>query len=218
MGCRWAACCTGNTALSCLLQQQCIAQHNGDPERQALLAVSSMPSRAGLQQCQLVPLTVPAECSRDAASLMDYQHAAQKWHPSQGKQRCGEMTVWAGSLMHMEGSSSSTLQLTWSWLQVWPLLPLCTLLAGRSLLPRRALRLPRHTLLLPRCALLPRRTLLPPLWSLPSRVLWLDLHLHSCRRLLLGHVYRPWVLLCRQGLRAGLCPTCTTQQAVGKCL
>ena len=100
------------------------------------------------------------------------------------------MTVWAGSLMHMK-CSSSTLQLTRSWLQVWPLLPLCILLAGPSLLPRRALLLSWHMLLLPRSALLPWRTLLPPLWSLPGRVLWLDLHLHRCRRLLLGGMHRP---------------------------
>lgn len=174
------------------------------------MPASAPDSACRVQQGRSFADGLPACCTEDTG----IRHR----HPSQGKQRCGEVTVWAGSLMHLKGSSSSTLQLTWSWLQVWPLLPLCTLLAGRSLLPRRALRLPRHTLLLPSGALLPRRTLLPPLWSLPSRVLGLDLHLHSCRRLLLGHVYRPWVLLCRQGLRAGLCPTCTTQQAVGKCL
>ena len=92
--------------------------------------------------------------------------------------------------MLMRGSSR-TLRLTWTWLQVWRLLPLCTLLAGRGPLPRRALLVPRHTLLLPRRALLPWHTLLPRLWSLPSRVLWLDLSLHSCRGLLLGHVHWP---------------------------
>ena len=74
---------------------------------------------------------------------------------------------------------------------MWPLLPLGTLLAGPSLLPRRALLLPRHSLLLPRCVLRPGRTLLPPLLSLPSKVFRLDLCLHSCRRLLLGHVHGP---------------------------
>ena len=97
---------------------------------------------------------------------------------------------------------------------MWPLLPLCILLAGPSLLPRCALLLSWHMLLLPRGALLPWRTRLPPLWSLPGRVLWLDLHLHRCRRLLLGGMHRPRALLCRRGLCTGLRATCMRRQTV----
>ena len=74
VGCRRAACCTGTTAPACLLHQQ----RNGDPQRKALLTVSSMLSTAGLQQCHLMPVTVPSKCSGDKVLLKNHQHAAQK--------------------------------------------------------------------------------------------------------------------------------------------
>ena len=176
------------------------------------------------QRCNLP--NAPPACCTEAAETVSVTGQAKVWWYSR----------WAGSLMHIP--ESSPLQLTWSWLQGRPLLPLRPLLPRPSLLPRcalllpqralllpqRALLLPQRALLLPRRPLLPRRTrlpwrtLLPPLWSPPGRVLWLDLHLDRCRRLGLGHVHRPCALLCRQGLGAGLSPTCTTQQTVEKCL